>query len=210
VQFSTTFSGSSIRNQTVSTTERKKGVILDGHHRYKVCQELQIIHKIETKDFEDGLYEELFVIDINLQRRHLTPVKRVELYLRRKPLLTEIAKRVRQSNLKQNQSPKDKILPLGKVNTQIANDSGVSREQVRKIEAILEKGPEELKDRVRAGKTSVNYAFKMVTRAEDHKNTPKLPQGQFDIILADPPWIYDINTRGSPDEHYNTMTNVEI
>jgi hypothetical protein len=49
-----------------------------------------------------------------------------------------------------------------------------------------------------------------VTRAEDHKNTPKLPQGQFDIILADPPWIYDINTRGSPDEHYNTMTNVEI
>jgi N6-adenosine-specific RNA methylase IME4 len=37
-----------------------------------------------------------------------------------------------------------------------------------------------------------------------------MPPGQFDIIVADPPWSYEINTRGSPEEHYDVMTNQEI
>jgi N6-adenosine-specific RNA methylase IME4 len=37
-----------------------------------------------------------------------------------------------------------------------------------------------------------------------------MPEGKFDIIVANPPWSYDINTRGSPDDHYDVMTNQEI
>jgi hypothetical protein len=40
------------------------------------------------------------------------------------------------------------LTPLGRVNEIIAKDSGVSHEQVRKIETILEKAPEDLNNRV--------------------------------------------------------------
>jgi hypothetical protein len=40
------------------------------------------------------------------------------------------------------------LTPLGRVNEIIAKDSGVSHEQVRKVETILEKAPEDLNNRV--------------------------------------------------------------
>ena len=56
-----------------------KGVILDGHHRYKVCQELGIKCIFVVKDFENELQEKLFVIDSNLKRRHLNSFQKTEL-----------------------------------------------------------------------------------------------------------------------------------
>jgi N6-adenosine-specific RNA methylase IME4 len=50
----------------------------------------------------------------------------------------------------------------------------------------------------------------MFKRSQDHQNTPPLPEGQFDIILADPPWLYEISHRGSAQDHYQVMENEEI
>ena len=41
-----------------------KGEILDGHHRYRICKELDIPIKSEIKYFEDAIEEKKFVIDI--------------------------------------------------------------------------------------------------------------------------------------------------
>lgn len=199
---------SSIRTdgQHEPITINEKDEILDGHHRYRACKLLGIAPKHVPKTFDNPLYEKLYVIDVNLQRRQLTDVQRVELNLKKKPILQEIAK------LNESLGGKgDKILsPLGRVNEVIAKDSGVSYEQVRKIETILEKAPEDLKDKVRTGKTSVNHAYTTVIRAEDHKNTPELPQGTFDIILADPPWQYEISHRGSAQDHYQAIEIEEL
>jgi hypothetical protein len=100
--------------------------------------------------------------------------------------------------------------PLGRVNDIVAKGSGVSATKFYRIETVLEKGPEELKDRMLHGKTSPNYAYKSVRRAEDHKNTPELPKGQYDVLVVDPPWKYEINIQGSPDNHYQVMENEEI
>lgn len=61
-------------------------------------------------------------------------------------------------------------------------------------------------------KTNVDYAAKQVKKAKRHETTniPKLPKEKFDVILADSPWNYDINTRGSPDEHYLVIEDSEI
>ncbi len=61
--------------------------ILDGHHRFRICQELGIEPRIEVYSFESEIEEELFVYDINLNRRHLTKFERAELVLKEKPLL---------------------------------------------------------------------------------------------------------------------------
>jgi ParB-like chromosome segregation protein Spo0J len=47
------------------------GILLDGHHRYKVCRELGIEPHYNVKEFKNEFYEKLFVIDCNLKRRQL-------------------------------------------------------------------------------------------------------------------------------------------
>ena len=187
------------------------GVILDGHHRFRVCKQLGLKPQYVVKDFENELYEKLFVIDANLKRRHLNDFQRTEVALKAKPILEEIA-RERQIELgkSQGKDPYVKYFTKGRVDEEIGKRSEVSHVTVRKVEAIVNKATQELKDKVRKGQMSIEYAYKSITRSEDHKNTPALPVGEYDIILADPPWNYDINTRGSPDEHYAVMTNQEI
>ena len=81
-----------------------KGIILDGHHRFRACQELGIEPNWIVKTFDDDLHEKLFVIDCNLKRRHLNTFGRIELALTKKPIFEEIAKRNSLLNLKQNKS----------------------------------------------------------------------------------------------------------
>ena len=64
------------------------GVLLDGHHRYKVCQELGIKPHYIVKEFKGEFYEKLFVIDCNIKRRQLNNFQsqisiKVEVNLRR-------------------------------------------------------------------------------------------------------------------------------
>src|SRR5687768_3869255 len=68
------------------------GIILDGHHRYKACQELGIEPKTLVRRFKDKLEEELFVINCNLIRRQLNNFQKTELALKSKPLLEAMVK----------------------------------------------------------------------------------------------------------------------
>src|SRR6187200_817245 len=61
---------------------QKNNVLLDGHHRYRVCQELGIEPRFETKMFEDEFEEKEFVIEINLKRRQLPEWEKLELALK--------------------------------------------------------------------------------------------------------------------------------
>jgi ParB/RepB/Spo0J family partition protein len=72
----------------------KDGVILDGHHRYKACQELGVKEPYKTviKEFEDELHEKMFVINCNLTRRQLNNFQRTEVALKSKSILEEIVK----------------------------------------------------------------------------------------------------------------------
>ena len=98
----------------------------------------------------------------------------------------------------------------------VASYGGVSGRTLDKAEKIVEaaeKEPERFKPllaKVDNGKTSIQYAYKMVKRADVQAHTPPLPKGQFDVIYADPPWQYDLALRGSPDEHYSVMETKDI
>lgn len=124
-----------------------------------------------------------------------------------KPKLEEMAK---QNMSLAGKGVKD-FTPLERVNEKLSNVSGLSHMQLHKAQAIIEKAPEELIREVRINRKTINYAYKQVKRSEDDKKEkPPLPEGQYDVILADPPWEYDINTRGSPDEHYAVMKDDAI
>ena len=77
----------------IPITVNQNGVILDGHHRYKICQELGIIPEILVREFTDQRDEWLFVINSNLKRRQLNNFQRTQVALKSKPILIEIAKK---------------------------------------------------------------------------------------------------------------------
>jgi ParB-like chromosome segregation protein Spo0J len=56
----------------------KRGIILDGHHRFRACNELGIKPKYYAMEFKD-LEEKQFVIEFNLRRRQLNSFQRVEM-----------------------------------------------------------------------------------------------------------------------------------
>jgi ParB-like nuclease domain len=68
------------------------GDILDGHHRNKACQELGIKPTIIVRQFENLLQEKKFIIEVNLNRRHLNDFQRVESQIKLESIASELAK----------------------------------------------------------------------------------------------------------------------
>lgn len=149
-----------------------------------LCQELGIKPHHKVKEFKNELDEKLFVIDSNLKRRHLNSFLRIKLALKSKSIKEEIATKNSQSNLSQNYSsstPNVRNLTVGRSNSatctasvngrvddQIGEMAGVSRDTVRKVEKILQHIPEEdeVMQKLRTGKTSINQVYKSIYKHE--------------------------------------------
>lgn len=165
------------KGQWVPIIINQNGIILDGHHRYKVCKDIGIEPRTLVQEFSDKLDEQLFVIDCNLKRRHLNDFQRIELALKKKPILEEIARRNSEANLRQNQNNSEELeLPshqywrVGEVNKEIGKAAGVGKESVRKVEKILEQAPEYMKQKARLGRQSINKAYKYIIKEERRQN----------------------------------------
>jgi ParB-like chromosome segregation protein Spo0J len=143
----------------------QNGIILDGHHRYKACQELGIEPKTIVREFKDKLEEQLYVIDCNLIRRHLNNFQRTELALKSKPILETIVKGNESLGGKGDRN----LTPLGRVDDRIGERAGVSRDTVRKVEKILENKriSDNIKEDLRLGKLSINEAYEMVEQDQE-------------------------------------------
>ncbi|MGA9149614.1 MAG: ParB N-terminal domain-containing protein, partial [Candidatus Nitrosopolaris sp.] len=68
-------------------------IILDGHTRFRACQELDLEPRIMIREFEDPLLEKQFIIQINRNRRHLTSFQRIELEYKYDKIQSELAKK---------------------------------------------------------------------------------------------------------------------
>ena len=168
------------------------GMILDGHHRYKICQQLGIEPHYKVREFRNELDEKLFVIDCNLKRRHLNKFLRIKLALKSKSIREEIARKNSQSNLKQNCSSASvrnltvgssngtgTASAIGRVDEQIGKMAGVSRDTVRKVEKILqyeqEKG--EIMHKLTSDEMSINQAYESISKSEGIKKQQQ--KGQY-------------------------------
>ena len=174
----------------VPITVNPEGVILDGHHRYRACLELGVEPKYEVKTFEDPLLEKKFVIEVNLRRRHLTTLQRIEMA---KPLIEierELSKQRQGMRTDLLETSTKKLEEVGTLK-RMAPKIGVSHETLRRGLLVLEKGSEKLKEKVRRGKTSIAYAYQSVRRQERHNaaayHSPA-PLPQVTHPLARPGW----------------------
>jgi DNA modification methylase len=117
-------------HNTIAINEQ--GDVLDGHHRLRACEELGIHPRFEVKQFNNELEEELYVYEINRVRRHLTEWQHMELTLKEKPLLAELAKRNMSLGGKGS-----RIQETFHVDKKLAKKSGHSKDSLYKVEQVI-------------------------------------------------------------------------
>ena len=148
--------------QYVAIFVNRHNVILDGHHRFRICKELGIKPLITVKSFDNLDQEKLFVIECNLQRRHLNAFQRAELALKLKPILQAIVKK--------NESLGGKGVkcqtPLVRVDSELGKYGNVGKDTVRKVESILDKASPTLIEKARLGQKTVNKAFTLTQKEQ--------------------------------------------
>jgi hypothetical protein len=201
----------------------QNGVLLDGYHRHKACMELGISPAYKIINTKNEFEEKLLVIDSNLKRRQLNNFQRVELALKSKPILEEIAKRNTTSNLPsvRNLTVGDKgkddrnLTPLGRVDEQIGKLAGVSRDTVEKVQGILEiispSGRlggigENLHRDLTTGEISINNAAKLVQYHKPITDEEAIIDGELEALS----WLdayADMNK--AIDKFWRAFTNGE-
>lgn len=101
-----------------------------------------------------------------------------------------------------------------------AKKVGVGKDSLYKAKKIKEaaQSDPQIKKRwedAKAGKTTINRAYQDVKQKEIKENAKPpapLPDGEFNVLLADPPWKYDFSETGSRkvETQYPTMTLEDI
>lgn len=150
--------------------------VLDGHHRFRACNELGIEPDFEIRKFDDKLLEKKFVIESNLRRRHLNNFQLVELAVS----LLEIEKAL--AKKRQVKGGKDgRNLQLGlasddtkpelnaKASEVVAKKVGLSTRTLERGKKIIEKANEEEKQKLREGKTSIAKVYREVATPPESK-----------------------------------------
>jgi ParB-like chromosome segregation protein Spo0J len=143
----------------------QEGIVLDGHHRFRICHELKIEPQYKVIVFRDKVEERVFVSRSNLEGkgRHLNKFRRTELALKSKSDLSEIAKRriLAGKTLTRNQERVH-------VDKEIARMANVSHDTVSKVEKILDFLDEDVNnlEKLRSEDTSINQTYNRILDQE--------------------------------------------
>lgn len=149
--------------------------IIDGHNRYKICDENDIPFKITAKNFDDRSEAIEWIIRNQFGRRNLQVYAKAELVFRLEDIIRVRAKEKMTSTLKQNtanlNSEKRETINTDK---ELAKIAGVSADSIWKSRVIKNEGDEDLKNRVRKGELSLNKAFNEVRKpVQDGTDAPE-------------------------------------
>lgn len=187
-----------------------EGKILDGIHRGKACETSGVTPRFVEWDGAGGSPVK-WVVSKNLHRRHLNESQLGMLGADSDEWLKLEAKALerRMNNLKKTDAkPADaESAPVrsredqpGKTAEKVAELVGVSPRYVEMAKALKKKNPE-LAQKVRDGKISLKKADKEVSRAEAVRRIKAYvpPSGRYQVIVADPSWMYDDDLDGSDE-----------
>ena len=148
----------------------------------------------------------------NRERKDFTVEEMYEVYRYLKPQL-EIGQGTR-TDL--NSSNLDEVTPH-RTEEKIARYLGVGKDTLRKIVTIIEEGIPEEVDEANSRNRMISKVYNKIKKRKnlEHAHSvgkPNLPEGKYDILYADPPWLYDSerSQRGKAEHHYATMPTEDI
>ena len=198
------------------------GLVLDGHQRLKAAHELGLeqlpVRVVAPPDQLEYMLRQA------LLRRQLTASQRAAVAARLVEVsdLRAAGKERSLANLRRGGEVatlpargEAATLPARGERTRelVAQLAGTSARTVQDVLTVQEHEPE-LLDRVLRGELSASTAASKVRRAQRDAALPAarpLPEGPFELILADPPWSFGSpDSEFAPEQHYPCMTTADI
>lgn len=165
------------------------GTIVDGHNRYRICQEHGIAFKTAEIVFGSKDAAKIWIIENQFGRRNLNSYQKSVLALQLEPLYAAEAKKRQQESggNRGNQYTGGKVAvsqisvePPIRTDERLAQVAGVSRDTIRKvkvIEAEAAGGNETAiaaRDAVRSGEKSIHAAYTEVHHGGDESDTRRI------------------------------------
>jgi len=160
----------------------KYGIVLDGHNRFRACKELGIPLQYQIKEFDDPAEEKKFVIEVNVNRRHLNEFQKAELGYLLEGIEGELAKRRQEESQFKPGHPRfggrgskgslwsssreDRRKPASPVSHIIAKKAGISHASYERSKKIIIKGSEDQKDALRKGDVGIKKMYGQLRREE--------------------------------------------
>lgn len=161
-----------VRDKIVLWAE--KNIILDGHNRYKIANELDCLLSYDFISCSSRDEAKIWIIKNQLGRRNLTKAAKV-MYLNEvlKPLLSAQAEaRMKAGKADDNPPP---ISAGGEVRDEIAAEAGVGHSFVHQVETILTNGTPEQVDTIMTKEGTVNKTYNEVKGAIKPMPEPEMP-----------------------------------
>lgn len=141
-----------------------KGVVLDGHNRLQVCKAVGVPPRYAIRDFSNDLIEKRFVIECNLKRRQLNDFQKAELGI---PLLDIEQELAEQRKIAGQAISSDEL--KGESRDIVAKKVGLSGTTFERSRKIIESAPEDVKENLRVGKSSISKEYQKLRKNEKKK-----------------------------------------
>lgn len=161
-----------------------QGFIVDGHNRYDICKKHNIEPIIGTLAYKTKEEVMEWMLDIQLGRRNLTPIQKIAITEKYRPIYEKQAKEnQRLSGIEYGNGGTKVVTKSSQPIEQIANNkqrnptvrkllsdvAGVSEDTYAKGAKILNSDNKKLKQEVLSGEKSINAGYKELTGKKENK-----------------------------------------
>lgn len=152
------------------------------------------------------------MLDIQLGRRNLTPIQKIAITEKYRPIYEKQAKENSLSNLKQNTDvvklpTRMKKDNMGRTSEKLASIANVSEKTYRMGAKILNSGNEKLKQEVLSGEKSINAGYKELTGKKVGKRIKELER-LYGIKVGKP--NYEKNSQLKTQEHLASDMGMDV
>ena len=164
-------------------------LLVDGHHRYAVCQKHGLPFSVREITFDDLDAARFWAWQHQESRRNLTAYQRAEIALQFKPRIAAQAKeRQRASGGDRKSGPAKSVVATrpqptesAKTRDELAGIAKIGGRTIDKVEFIAEHADEKTKEKLRSGTATINAEFKRLKKAASQRE--REAKKQADILI---------------------------
>lgn len=147
-----------------------KGILIDGHNRYRIAEEWDLNYEICRVDLPDREAVKAWIANNQLGRRNVDDLTRIKLARIAKPEIVKEAEKRTGGRPKNGEKPVMKSSQdserENKTRYKLAKAAGVGEQKFHQGEVILDSGNEKLIAQVQSGEKSINQAYNEIRNKE--------------------------------------------